>query len=94
MAGAARDGSNSDVVCLALGLLAASHCPAHVLAPRPRCFQVQSVHDIAAATEGEVTLASLGPAFAEELLADEEEAAAAAVAAGGSAADAGSGGSP
>lgn len=53
--------------------------------PGPRCLQVQSVHDIAAATEGEVTLASLGPAFSAELLAAEEEAVAAAaqVAGGG-----------
>ena len=58
-------------------------------------MQVQGVHDIAAATEGEVTLASLGPAFSAELLAAEEEAeAAAAAAAGGSGAAAGSGGSP
>ena len=62
----------------------------------PPLLQVQSVHDIAAATEGEVTLASLGPAFSAELLAAEEEAAqAAAQAAGGGVAPAagGSGGS-
>lgn len=44
--------------------------------------QVQSVHDIATATDGEVTLQSLGPAFVAEQLAAEEAAAAAAAAAG------------
>ena len=53
---------------------------------------VGSVHDVAAATEGEVTLQSLGPAFlAEHLAAEEAAAAAAAAAGGGGGAGAGSG---
>lgn len=46
-------------------------------APGTPAVQVQSVHEIAAATEGEVTVQSLGAAFAADLAADEELAAAA-----------------
>lgn len=41
-------------------------------------MQVQSVHEIASVTDGEVTVQSLGTAFAADLAADEELAAAAA----------------
>lgn len=95
----ASDSASSSVLSsklsesLSVGAHPAVATPACLESPPPPSptLQVQSVHDIAAATEGEVTLASLGPAFSAELLADEEKAAAAAAAeaAGGTAPAAG-----